>query len=112
MPERTFKRHDTTPARARLLDATGAPKDLTGASGTYTLMDVSTGTLKVNRGGIVVRNQVTYPGEVYYAYAGGNVDTAGTYLEEWEIVYADGTKETFPVGQVVTVRIEADADNI
>ena len=108
---RIFKRHDTTPARARILDAAGIPEDLTLASGTYTLSNVDTGVLKVNRGVITVRDQTLYPGEVYYPYQSADVNTAGIYVEEWEILYADGTKQTFPAGEVITVRIEADADN-
>jgi hypothetical protein len=108
---RIFKRHDTTPARVRLLSADGTIRDLTGATGTYTLTEISTNTIKVNRGTIVVMNQTTNPGEAYYPYTSGNVDTAGVYTEEWEIVYPDGTKETFPAGDIVIVRIEADADN-
>lgn len=111
MDTRTFHRHDTTPARMRALGADGAVKDLTGASVTYTLQDPATGALKVNRATGVVRDQTLYPGECYYAYQASDVNTSGLYMEEWEVVYSDGTKETFPGADTLYVVIRDDADN-
>jgi hypothetical protein len=112
MPDRVIKRHDTAQQpQVRLLDETGAEITLTGATVTYTLTNIETGVVKVNRGTAVLRDQGTNTGEVYYQLVSGDVDTVGLYQEEWEVVYSGGARETFPVGAVQVVRIEADADN-
>lgn len=110
---RIIKRHDTAQqAQARLETDAGTPVALTGATVVYTLTNVATGEVKVLRAPGVVRNQLSFPGEVYYQWVAGDVDTAGTYAEEWEVTYPGGAKETFPVGQVQYVVIEPDADNV
>jgi hypothetical protein len=111
MPTRTIKRHDTASLpRMRALDSDGVPINLMGATGTYTLV-LPDGTLKVDRGAAGIVDQATSPGEVYYLWQPADVDTAGRYREEWEIVYTDGRKETFPTKSKWYVVIEPDADD-
>lgn len=113
MPDRIIKRHDTSvQPRSKLLDEAGVALVLTGATITYTLRAVADGALKINRATGTLANQTSFPGEVFYQLTAGNVDTAGVYAEEWEIVHSGGTKETFPVGTLQLVRIEEDADNV
>ena len=87
------------------------PLVLTGATVTYTLTNLETGVVKINRGVATLRNQTTNPGEVYYQLASGDVDTVGVYAEQWEVIHSGGAKETFPVGEMQLLRIETDADN-
>lgn len=113
MADRIIKRHDTAvQPRAKLLDEDGTPLDLTGVTVHYTLRARLTKQVKVLRGTAYVRDQVRYPGEVYYLFAAGDVDTAGLYDEEWEVDWGSGNKETFPLGTRQRVRIEEDYDNV
>jgi hypothetical protein len=99
--------------RARFLDEDGQPlDDLITCTVKYTLRDLSTGTLKINRATALVPNQATYPGEAYYQFVSADVDTPGKYAEEWEVTHSDGTKETFPAVGVVYVDILPDYDNV
>lgn len=36
---------------------------------------------------------------------GSDTDTVGVYWAEWEVVYDDGTRETFPTGDKIEVQI-------
>jgi hypothetical protein len=114
MPIRVIHRHDTSVMpRVRFLDEGGGPiAGLDTATIRYTLRAVGTGTLKVTRALATPANQTTFPGEVYYQFVPGDVDTAGIYAEEWEITYVDGTKETFPAKLPQYVEILADYDNV
>lgn len=114
MASRIIHRHDTTvQPRVRLLDEDGDTlTDLATATVKYTMRNVASGALKINRASATVPNQTAYPGEVYYQFVAGDVDTAGTYVEEWEVTHADLTKETFPAGSVQYVEIVADYDNV
>jgi hypothetical protein len=114
MADRIFHRHDTAvQARALLLDDTRVPiTGLAGATVRYTLKEFFSGGLKINRATATIRDQSLYPGEVYYQFVAADVDTIGTYVEEWEITYADGLKETFPARVPQYVQIVADYDNV
>lgn len=109
--DRILKRNDTNSwARMRLLDEHGAPINLTGATVRYTLQHIRLRTLKVNRQTATLMDQTIYPGEVYYEWLTADIDTAGTYREEWEVTYSSGEKETFPVGEDQIVRVIDDLD--
>ncbi len=109
--DRLIKRNDTNNwARARLVDENEAPINLTGATVRYTLQHVRLRTLKVNRATATLMDQTVYPGEVYYEWLTADIDTAGTYREEWEVTYSSGEKETFPVGEDQIVIIHGDLD--
>jgi len=49
-------------------------------------------------------------GEVEYRWAVGDTDDPGTYNAEWEVLWADGTPETFPTVDYDHVVIRADLD--
>jgi hypothetical protein len=84
---------------------------LTGSTITYTLF-LPDGTLKINRGAAEVADQSVYLGEGYYPWEIVDVDTAVKYREEWEVVYPDGRKSTFPKKAKWYVVMEPDADNV
>ena len=113
MPDRVIRRHDTAQQpRVKFLDEFGvALTGLSTATIRYTLTNIATGVVKINRATAVAADQGTYPGEAYYQLLSGDVDTSGTYQEEWEITYQSGAKESFPVGLPQYVRIIDDQDN-
>ena len=49
-------------------------------------------------------------GEVEYRWAVGDTDTVGEFLVEWEVLWADGTTETFPTIDFDRVVIHDDLD--
>jgi hypothetical protein len=111
MADRILKRNDTNVLpRALFLDEYGAPIPLTGHTVRYSLLNVKLRTLKVNRASATLADQAIAPGEVYYTLVAGDVDTSGTYQEEWEVTYSSGKKETFPTGEAQIVRIIDDID--
>lgn len=113
MPARIIKRHDTqvTP-RVRFLDEDGDPIDLTDCTITYSLRNVLTLLLKVNRAAALAEDQLLHPGQAFYQFLAADVDTVGVYIEQWELVYPSTQKETFPVGIEQYVHIEEDIDNV
>lgn len=112
MPDRILRRHDTHRyARALLMDENGSPIDLDGSTVAYTMKHQRTRELKIDRASATLADQDVYPGEIYYAWDDADVDTAGTYIEEWEITYSDTTKETFPASGEQRVLILPDEDD-
>lgn len=112
MPDRRIKRHDThVQPRARLLNEFGAGIDLTGLDVVYSLKNLRTNALKIDRAAAILADQTVYPGEVAYQFLAADVDTSGIYAEEWEVTYGDGTTESFPTGRQQRVIIEDDEDN-
>ena len=63
--------------------------------------------LKVNSAAVVT-NAAT--GQVEYRWAAGDTDTVGEFLAEWEVLWADGTTETFPTIDYDRVIIHDDLD--
>ena len=55
---------------------------------------------------------VTAPtlGAVEYEWAAGDTDNPGTYFAEWEVLWNDGTTETFPTVDWDIVVIRPDLD--
>jgi hypothetical protein len=112
MQERRIKRHDDTVTPwARFLDEAGVPIDLTGCTVRYTVQDIQTGETPIVRAPTLIRDQTSFRGEVFYQFTPADVATALYGSEEWEVTYPDGRKETFPVGDSVTVIIQPDLDN-
>lgn len=68
---------------AQILDSSENPVDLTGASVSFTMKDVS-GTIKVNLQAATVTDAVN--GKVEYRWQSGDTDTAGRYLVEFKVV--------------------------
>ena len=95
-----IKRNDTSPAIVRFLeDEAGAAINLDSASvrfymgsslaGAATVLDAATG-------------------QVAYEWLVGDTAIAGTHRAEFEVVYSDGSKETFPNTGYITVNITPD----
>ena len=101
----TIKRGDTRNAiKAVLKDAAGAPVDLTGC-------EVKFHMAPLNRPAVISRaahieNAAT--GEIWLVWAPGETDTAGVYRAEFEVVYQDGRRETFPSNGYIGIQILDD----
>jgi hypothetical protein len=97
-----MKQGDRLPAlQMQLLDAAGAPLDLTGASVTFRMRPSSGGALKVNAAATVVDATT---GTVRYSWAAGDTDTVGGFVAEWACSYS-GAVQTAPTVGYVTVQV-------
>lgn len=94
-----IKRNDTSPAIEMALSTKAGPVDLTGASVYFHMANV------VSAAAVIVD---AAQGIVRYNWGVGDTDTEGYHLIEWEVVYSDGKKETFPNDGYSTVKITAD----
>lgn len=100
-----IKRNDTKePIRVTLQDQAGTV-DLTGAAVRFHMMNGESGTVKVDADAMVVDAP---NGVVVYTWVAADVDTAGTFLAEWEVAFPDGKIQTFPNDGHVKVNIVED----
>lgn len=101
----TIKRGDTRNCiKAVLKDARGAPVDLTDCS-------VGFHMAPLNRSAIISRAvhiQDAAAGEVWVVWVPGETDSTGIYRAEFEVVYQDGRKETFPNKGYISLLIQDD----
>lgn len=107
MSHETFyiKRDDTSPLfRAILKDGDGVVVDVTGATVRFHMKDQS-GAIKVDAAAVVNDGPT---GDVQYAWAVGDTDTAGFYDSEFEVTYSGGRVETFPNYSYTTVHVYED----
>lgn len=99
-----------------LLDAAGAPVNLTAASGvTFTMRDASLGAIKVNAGAATFVDQAG--GQVSYAWAAGDTDTVGSYEAKFTVTWNDATQTSFPTDEgaqynYITVTVVDDAGTV
>jgi hypothetical protein len=100
-----IKRGDTRNCiKAVLKDASGTPVDLTDCS-------VSFHMAPLNRPAVISRaahieNAAT--GEIWLVWAPGETDIAGIFRAEFEVVYQDGRRETFPNNGYISLLIQND----
>lgn len=102
----TIVQGDTAPPISSRLTDAGEPVDLSDASNIYFHMED-----KFKR--VVVTDDITgrvnivteSSGDIEYAWKSGDTDTIGTYSAEWEVLYDDGTIETFPSDGKISVEI-------
>ena len=101
-----MKAGDTAPAvRAVLLDADGAPVNLTGATVRFIIATKTTPrTAAVDAEATVD----TEPGTVIYEWVAGDTAEPGDYDAEFEVTYADGRYQTFPTDGYVAAKIVDD----
>ena len=101
----TIKRGDTRHAlKAVLKDASGTPVDLTDCS-------VSFHMAPLNRPAVISRAvhiEDAGNGEVWMVWAPGETDIAGIFRAEFEVVYQDGRRETFPNDGYISIQILDD----
>ena len=106
MSDITRKRNDTTPITGTLT-ANGEVVDLSQARKAWFRMrrDDSDGELKTDGDAEIV---TPADGIVRYSFDASDVDESGFYVAEWEVEYADYTKQTFPNAGYLSVRITDD----
>ena len=93
-----IKQNDTSPTlNATLRDADDAVVSLTGATVRFHMRRVGSGTAGVDSAAIVIGD-------------GSASDTAsvGTYEGEFEVIFADGTIETFPNSGFFSITVTDD----
>jgi len=93
-----------TEIAATLKDSAGAV-DLTGATVAFAMADAQFRAAKVNAPASVVDAAA---GKVSYQWQPGDLDTAGSYVAEFEVSFADGSVATFPSSGYVHIRIVED----
>lgn len=94
-----MKTGDTAPpVRATLLDAAGERVDLSGASVRFILAtSTQPRTVVVDAAAEVTQvGDDDTKGTVVYEWAEDDTATAGSYVVEFEVTYADATVQTFP----------------
>ena len=88
---------------ATLKDSAGTVVNLTTANNVKFLMRLAGNvTPKVNAAATIV---AAASGTVSYAWGANDTDTVGVYEAEWLVTWGDGTTQTFPAGQPLTVKI-------
>ncbi len=101
----TLKRGDTRHAiRAVLKDADGDPVNLTDCEVKFHMAPLGRQAI-VNRAAHI---QNAEKGEVWVVWVPGETDTAGIYRAEFQVVYLDGRKETFPHNGYISIQIMND----
>ena len=106
-----MKRHDTRPfLDVTLKQSDGTAIDLSSVSGvTFTMKDSAANSIKVNRGACSIVSATA--GSVRYSWTSSDTDTAGAYLGEFEIAYANGDKMTVPTSGTLSIVVLEDYDN-
>jgi hypothetical protein len=101
----TIKRGDTRNCiKAVLKDARGAPVDLTDCSVKFHMALLRQPAI-ISR---AVHIQDAAAGEVWVVWVPGETDSTGIYRAEFEVVYQDGRKETFPNKGYISLLIQND----
>lgn len=102
-----IKQNDRRESIKRTLkDSAVVAINLTGATVKFIMKATPTGTAKVNAAAVVVGPAVD--GVVQYNWAAGDTDTAGLFLAEFEVTFADATKHSFPNDGYIEVRVIAE----
>jgi hypothetical protein len=102
-----IKRGDTRNCiKAVLKDASGTPVDLTDCSVSFHMAPL--GLNRKARVSRAVHIQNAAAGEVWVVWAPGETDAAGFYQAEFEVMYQDGKRETFPNANYISIRILED----
>lgn len=101
----TIKRGDSRNCiKAVLKDSAGTPVDLTDCSVGFHMAPLSRPAV-ISRAAHV---EDAAAGEVWFVWAPGETDTAGVYRAEFEVVYKDGRRETFPNNGYISIQILED----
>lgn len=106
MPDFFIKQNDTSPIfQATLRGPAGSGENLTGAQSVIFKMANSVQQVKVNQ---AVTIDDAANGIVSYEWQTGDTDTSGTFFAEFEVIKADGKRETFPNTDPINVVIKRD----
>lgn len=104
----TVKQNDRRPPASQTLKRGTTVVPLTDATGvTFKMRYEGKKDLKVNTAASIVD---AANGGVKYNWQEGDTDTPGVYYAEWEVIWSDGTPETFPTLGYEIVLITGDLD--
>lgn len=103
------KQNDRRPAAEVTIKRGTSVVDLNLATGvTFKMRErTQSGALKVNTAAVITD---ATNGVVEYRWQSGDTDTPGTYYAEWEVIWNDGTTETFPTLGHDIVIVTGDLD--
>jgi len=102
------KQNDRKPAAPATIKRGDTVVNLTTATSvTFKLRPMRRVDLTVDAAATVL---VAASGTVEYRWAAGDTDDAGQYYAEWEVLWNDGTTETFPTMGYDVCVIHADLD--
>ena len=105
-PDAYWKQGDTAPAIAeQLLDGTGAPVNITGASVKFMAWFPGDATVKVNAAATITGAST---GLVSYTPIAADTNTIGDLMVEWQVTFSGGAIETFPNSGWQKVRVVDD----
>lgn len=105
----TIKQYNTVPSlEATLLDYLGQPVVLTGATVNFSMRSQDNPTLVVS-GVATIVDALT--GKVAYQWGAANTNTAGSYIGEFSVTYANGGYESFPNGDYIQIHVVKSAAN-
>lgn len=103
-----IKQNDRRPVAQKNLTRGSTQVDLSLATGvTFKMTLQGQIDMKVNAAALI-NDALT--GDVEYRWQAGDTDTPGTYFAEYEVVWNDGTTETFPTLGHEVVLITGDLD--
>jgi len=102
------KQNNRKPAAPAILKRGTVVVDLTSATSVAFKMRRTTGIDLVVDAAAVVTDATN--GVIEYRWAAGDTDRAGEHYAEWEVLWSDGTTETFPTIGYDIVFIDADLD--
>jgi hypothetical protein len=104
----SIKQGDRRPAAPATIMRGEEIVDLTNATSvTFKMTERSEMALKVDAAASVL---IAVNGTVEYRWAVGDTDTPGQYFAEWEVLWSDGTTETFPTVGTDVVIVYGDLD--
>lgn len=96
----SIKQHDTSPSYTATLGV-----NLTGATVKFIMRLPGSSSTKVSESATITGATA---GQVQYAWASGDTDTAGLYAAEWEVTFAGGVKQTYPGEDYYYVNVVPD----
>lgn len=100
----TIKRGDTSPSLRRTLEDFAGAVNLVGASVNFKMVD-SEFAVVVSRSAVVEDGA---GGVVVFEWQAADTSTPGVFFGEFEVTYADNTRETFPNADYVKITVEKD----
>ena len=102
----TIKQTNTSPILgAQLKDANSDPVDLTGATVVFNMADINDRVV-VNGAACTVTDEEN--GRVQYEWQTGDTARNGIYHGEFKVTYSDGSIESFPNSEYLSINVVAD----
>jgi len=101
-----IKENDTTPSlRAELLNGSGDPVDLLGATLRFHMRPIGSTAVSIDSPASIISEA---GGIVQYDWVVGDTTQIGSYQAEFEVTYSDGNVETFPNNSYISIEIKDD----